>query len=191
MKLNIAFDLDGTLVDVFTMLTNYMEMVTGKRVEEPKDYGLMSDYGCSEEIVQQAINKMHLNWKSCQPLPHAKELWKDLWAATHDPITIVTARSTHYATETYALVNHIFGTHIPYRISFAKGNMGKSPYLYDFRYFVEDNGSTAWSLAKAGITVFLLKTSYNKDMWNIHSDIQPIDSLKDIVDLRRIFTGGV
>jgi len=186
-KLNIAFDLDGVLVDLPTAMIEDLMELTGKNLEYHEKFNLGEVVG--QENIDKVLYRLYHSYDLIPIMDEARYVLNYLWMKTEQPITIVTARSIDYATETHKLVKRVFKD-IPYILIFCGGHSNKHTYLHDFDYFVEDRRRTAIELAKKGKTVFLIDTNYNRDIkgkfpWG--KRIIRIKDLNELMDYKHLF----
>ena len=182
--INIAFDLDDTLVDFFPAFTKVAQDQFNAVRRDSTSYSLMDIYGLS--ILQVHICLDILYKQSClQPCPGAQNLISRLWHWTHDPISIITARPIESAQSTHDLIRHRL-CRTPYTLSLPSGNdrgaLAKIPYILRFKYYVEDNPEIAWLLAtQTNVKVFLIDKPYNKEL--NHRNITRIKDMRGLLEM--------
>ena len=180
-RTNVAFDLDGTLVDTHRIFYDEIDNATGVRIDPKKvtEFHLHNIYpALSREDVVKAVYRSYARWSEVKIKPGAVELMGELWNLTNDPVKIITARPWRYYENTHKLVSRIFGT-IPF-ILIAVGMSGKKEqYINDKDIFVEDRRKTALEMAQSGKMVYLMDAPYNRENCE-HDLIFRIKSLKQL-----------
>lgn len=177
--LNIAFDLDNTLVNFSRIFDIMAESLFDAYCVDPSDYNYEKSHNLTPEqrakCLEEAFKYPHLT----PAYFGAPDLLKTLWINTGDPITVITARPIEVATETHKLVSKKLCPNIPYTLIFTEV---KAHYLSRFKYYVEDHPDSAWMFAaQMNMKVFLIDQPYNQDLE--HTNIQrikdPSELLKD------------
>ena len=177
MKLiDIAFDLDGVLVDFIKPLRYWLHKLYDAKIIDDSKYRLIIDPFLTIFCLKKCFYLTYKNHSMIKAYPGAYQLLRTLWdLSDNDPIRIITARSAISAANyTHKLLKNIL-SEIPYNLSFAL-RQDKLLRLNRCAYFVEDNRQTAIELAKNGKKVFLVKKSYNK-LSDDYPNITPIDDL--------------
>jgi len=172
--MNIAFDLDGVLIDIFHVLRLAVMEETGKDIGDIDNCATYSFANLHNTELDKCLAKTYPYFRDFEPVKGAYRLLK----AVPKPVYIVTARLSKYATDTCLAFEHHFRG-IPYRIAFTNGHENKEVFLNGYDYFVEDRGETALYLAEKGVTVFLLDKKYNKGFK--HNRIKRVKSLGEIL----------
>ena len=179
--LNIAFDLDSTLVDFHALFTYIAASTFGLEHERPEEWDLRSAYGLTTAQRKEALDITYGYWPMMLAYDGVWDFLKLLWLATGDPISIVSARPISAADHTHKLVAEKVCKNVSYTLAFAEDNAGKTPYLRRYKYYVEDNADVAWQLATQTDThVFLIDQPYNQ--WLQHNNITRIEGVKDLLD---------
>ena len=182
--INIAFDLDDTLVEFAAAFEKVAADQFGAHPTETDSYSLMDIYGL--DILQVHLCLDVLYTQSClQPCRGARNLIVHLWHWTHDPISIITARPIESAQCTHDLIRRYL-CRTPYTLSLPsgddKGAMAKIPYILRFKYYVEDNPEVAWLLAtQTNVKVFLIDKPYNKEL--NHGNITRIKDIRELLEM--------
>ncbi len=182
--INIAFDLDDTLVYFADAFAAVAADRFGAHPTETDSYSLMDIYGL--DILQIHLC-MDILYKTCflQPCPGAQNLISRLWHWTHDPLSIITARPIESVQDTHDLIRRYL-CRTPYTLSLPsgddKGAMAKIPYILKFKYYVEDNPEVAWLLAtQTDVHVFLVDKPYNKEL--DHGNITRIKYVSQLLEM--------
>ena len=182
--INIAFDLDDTLVDFASAFKTAALTRFKAKPAKTDSYSLMDIYGL--DILQVHICLDILYKQSyLQPCPGARNLISRLWHWTCDPISIITARPIESAQYTHDLIRRYL-CRTPYTLSLPsshdKGAMAKIPYILRFKYYVEDNPEVAWLLAtQSDVHVFLVDKPYNKEL--NHRNITRIKDMRELLEM--------
>ncbi len=180
--LNIAFDLDSTLIDFHTVFTHIVASTFGLACKRPEAWDLESAYGITDAQRKWALDLTYEKLHTVPIYDGVRDFLKLLWLATGDPISIISARPISSATVTHKLVDACVCRGIPYVLTLTGDNVGKLPHLRGFKYYAEDNSDVAWLLATQTDTkVFLVKQPYNKGL--VHTNIRPIDGIKDLLKM--------
>ena len=160
---NIAFDLDGTLVDFISQLKDALWNRCKAKLIIQETYHLTTDPEISKKNFWKAIWDAYRQPESIMPYVGARNLLEKLFAVSNQPIKIVTARpkTTESHILAMAAVKNCFGN-IPVNLVCTGGSKNKLPHLKNIDYFVEDRRQTAISLANAGKYVFLIDRAYNQ-----------------------------
>lgn len=192
LKNNIAFDIDGTFLDVHEFFKDVIEWHVGKRFEKWISFKTFSEWhGISkgmQSIILEQFYKLCVTSVLVKPIDGAVDFLEKLYIETRDPILFVTSRKRQFAGDTHLVIDRFLN--IPYVIAFAEGKndgfFDKLNYLGNYEYFVEDRRKTALQLSTVNKSVFLIKASYNsldnvcdKEKYNI----KEIDSFRDLLDI--------
>jgi uncharacterized HAD superfamily protein len=177
-KMKIAFDLDGVLVNLMEVFDGLLHQRYGKTVTPTGNFHITVE-GISEVEVADLLYECIRMHDRISPFPYASELLKRVHEVTDDVITIVTARPKVFASETFFLVDRICP--VPYRISMVESHTEKINHLRKFDAFVEDRRKTAFLLADAGKTVFLVNRPYN--VCPDHPNIRKIEDLGELLSI--------
>jgi hypothetical protein len=172
----IAFDLDGVLVNLMDVFERLLHERYGKAVSPTGNFHITVE-GVSDAEVTGLLYECITMHDKLPPFPHAAELLKRVHEVTDDVVTIVTARPKVFASETFLLLDRICP--VPYRISMVESHTEKIVHLRNFDAFVEDRRKTAFLLAEAGMTVYLLNRPYNR--CPDHPRIRKIDHLGELL----------
>jgi phosphoglycolate phosphatase-like HAD superfamily hydrolase len=188
-KLNIAFDLDGTCVDVHSQFAEILARWTGKDTYNVTQFEFHKELGIDNKTLWEAIEKAYSMWETTPLYPGVRELMKCLHYISHDAIYFVTARPKRFANETYGVIERF----CPYPFKVAMCTLGEHKYKYlaDYDYYVEDRRQTAIDLANRGWKVFLPRRTYNS-MPASHANITPLAyGVQSLVNMVEKFTREV
>jgi uncharacterized HAD superfamily protein len=155
---NIAFDLDGVLIDVMPIIERYLWDLYGQD-------GITLDNG---KFKIETVGKLSNNkiWKAI------KLMYKDVDAVMPEfgaivlldmlrdhKTKVVTARPEQYRDDTQAVIDRLFPG-VSIELCMAPGAQ-KINHLEGIQFFVEDRRRNACQLAKLGKSVFLVNRPYN------------------------------
>lgn len=174
----IAFDLDGTLIDLMSVAIPLVEKYAGVPITKFTQFDIAKDNNISKKAVWQGILEA-INHRNIPVYEGVKTLFRNIYDITGEPIKIVTARPANKEQQTFFTVMSFTGD-TPFRIKMVNPEESKMTYLDGYDYFVEDRRRTALELADAGIYVFLIRKPYNQGVQ--HSKIEYIDGVKDLID---------
>jgi uncharacterized HAD superfamily protein len=179
MKLiNIAFDLDGTLVDLMTTVKRLVAEDYDVEVMPQNQWKMITEPQVTSLEVWKCIHKAYKMLDSTHPYPGAQELLQKLFhlSGCADPIKIITARPITSAHHAYMLMDTRF-TGFDYELILTEKDE-KLMYLNRYSCMVEDKAKTAVHLAEHGKSVFLLDRPYNQ--------MPPIKNIVRIKDIREL-----
>ena len=160
--INIAFDLDGTLVNIMEPFIHFAYDRFGVKVQPPKQYDLTVDIGLSRYQVDQIIDMVFEHWWLIPFYRNANIILQYLYKHTERPVTIITARNSDYEGVTRCLLDKF---DVEYDLIFAESSGDKFQKLGDISAYVEDRRKTAICLAGRGKTIFLPDRPWNQDFW--------------------------
>jgi len=186
MKLiNIAFDLDGVLVDIMGVVKDILKAKYDVEMILTDKWEVDTDPYLSHELITKSIYIAYEYISEIKIYPGAQELLQKLFylSGCNDPIRIVTARPISAVDDTYRLLDKRFSG-FPYELIIAPGRT-KFLYLNRYKYMVEDRRRTAKHLAELNKEVFLLDRCYNK--MAPMSAVTRIGSIKDLIPLAHEF----
>lgn len=170
--LNVAFDLDGTLIDLMTAFERILWERYQCKIPHHRNYKIVTEPDLSWDKIEKVFCEAFSCIEEIQLKPGAYEILKELYSRSdHDPIRIITARPYWIAAnDTYDLVDKICQD-IPYEIVIVatKGiTMGTGPdaekhiYLNRYKYYVDDRRKTCIDLSTNHNKIcFMPTTSYN------------------------------
>ena len=162
LKLNIAFDLDGTLVRLMPVVERVIFKKYGAMVKPNERFHLETVPRLTNRQFALAFDEAYWQILDIKPVAFAQAFLRKLCGLTGEPITIVTARPVSAATPTLELIRHWFD--VPVFLAMVGSHKDKLTYLSNFDYFVEDRRATARLLADAGKTVIVPICPYNAGM---------------------------
>ena len=176
-NIDIAFDIDGCVVNLMQQLSRYLSAYAGAKIIDHNQFNFFTSPAISKKELWQYIYNCYEDYKNTPVYPGAKELFHNLYYLVRKPITFVTSRPVNAATQTYKLMDTICIP--PYTISFAKAPYHKRDFLHGFKYYMEDRRKTAFELANTGkIKIFIPQYSYNKI--DVHKNIIRISGIEDL-----------
>lgn len=177
LKQNVAFDLDGTLVDLMPVFEHELVKHTGVEIVKNGRFDIETYPRVPARLIMNAFERAYGSTDAIKPLPGAIDLLETLYGLTHEPPLIVTARPHWAATKTYELLDRFLT--IPYRLILTNGGMKKLPYLCDVDHFVDDQRKTALELSFAGKYVYVPERDYNRINF-------PVDNIEFITELEEL-----
>jgi hypothetical protein len=157
---NIAFDLDGVLIDLVSVLRKKLPELCGCEFVDTNAYRITTNPVISNAKLWKAFDAIFEDYKNFPIFEGAEDLCRILFTATNDPIRIVTSRPIRAATATHKLIQRF--CKVPYVCIITGNHAEKYRYLTDYCYFVEDRRATAIDLAVRGKHVFLVDRGYNR-----------------------------
>lgn len=176
MKLNIAFDLDGCLIDFRDALCQTLSEIKKVTIDQD-EYRIKTTPSVSNQQMAEAFRRTYKLTKRTKFFDGAIEFCETLHAKSQQPILIVTSRPVWCSHHTHRLIKENLQT--PYIIAFADPTFGKNMYLSGIKYFVEDNKNIAQQLVACDKTVFMPNCSYNK--MPTHPNIYRINNFNQLL----------
>lgn len=160
-RLNIAFDMDGVLIDLMHCMKHKMMEMYDATIVHTGSFRIKSEPPCTNKEIWGVFGECYKMWKQTPVYPGVKELFALLWKLTEEPIKIVTARPYWAAEDTYRMANWL--SDVPVSIDIVQGTENKALYLKNYGIFVEDRRKTAYDLVlDHGKKVFLIdRPAYN------------------------------
>lgn len=185
MRVDIAFDLDGVLVDFWTRALAVAEsmgitVVRTNRYEQEMFFereGRMATRDDRSELYRRTFDLLDIN----DIEPGARIFVNRLYSLTEKPLYVVTARPIWAAWNTFRIMRDICGK-TPFVVAFAKTGTEKAKYLNGVNTFVEDRRRTAYELAVLGYKVYLVDKYYNRQVISTPK-IQRIESVNLLNDI--------
>ena len=190
MKLiDIAFDLDGVLVDVNPVLKKVLWEQFGARVlEDDSSWDIKTDPQLPDDLLWEAFHKAYeyINTEDIPIFPGAKELLRKLYdLSDNDPVKIVTARPPKKAANyTYKYVSELL-CDFPYELVLVS-DYSKLPYINRYKYFVEDKLTTAEHMAANNKKVFLIDRPHNQKK-NLSRNIERLSGVHELLPIAEMF----
>lgn len=183
LRQNVAFDLDGTLVDLMSLFKRVIRDVAGVGLAEMRDsFKIVTDPPVDNSVIWEAFRIAYKRVNDIPAIPGAVELLKELYITSQgEPVTIITDRPHWSANDTYRLLDRLLDG-IPYRLIMVQNGEQKLPYLLGIDHFVDDRRKTAKQMVEGGKWVFVPKTHYNL-MDPVPDGIQYIDSVADLIPM--------
>jgi len=178
--IEIAFDLDGTLINIMDPVERLLMEKYGAKIIHPDGFQLHTEPFLEDDLIWDCIIEAYDYHDEIKIYPGAKEIITQLYnASDNDPVKIITARPLkRSANTTYKFISERL-CDLPYELVLVSDN-DKLPYLNRYTYFVEDRRKTAITLADAGKIVFLLRRPWNA-LPAPHKNIIMIDKLEDLL----------
>ena len=187
--LDIAFDLDGVLVDIMPAVGKILKERYNVRMLPIKEWNIITEPMVSDEIQWECIHAAYERFDDLKIYSGARELLWKLFELTdkQDPVKIITARPPKVAANaTYKFLSERL-CDFPYELVIVS-NHDKLPYLNRYKYMVEDRRMTARYLSKNGKHVYLVDRTYNK--MEKTSGISRIKGVYDLIPIAHKFIKG-
>jgi uncharacterized HAD superfamily protein len=159
IKLNIAFDLDGTCVDLKSQFTEFIRQNTGIELGDYTKFDCHEEAGLSKEEFWKGVHQAYDAWQLTPIYPGVFRIMKELNRISNDSIYFVTARPKAFASQTFQLINRFCP--YPFKVSMCDNSDDKGLYLRGYSMFVEDRRRTALQLMSQGKIVYVPERSYN------------------------------
>jgi uncharacterized HAD superfamily protein len=184
MKLRIAFDLDGVLIDMASVVKKLILEIHGIEMKKfPKEQDQF-DWGPATGLPSKELWRIYrLAYKEIKSTPFypgGTELLAKLYEATGEPPFILTARPFDAANETYEIVKRM-AKKTPFNLVLKHPRASKEQYLHGYNFFVEDRRKTALELSAAGICVLLIERNYNY-IKNVPDNIIYIKGVEQLIN---------
>lgn len=187
MRHDIAFDLDGTLVDLLSVVKTIIIERHGVEFLPQEGFRLKTNPEIDSSLIWKAFDTAYRMIDEIKPMPGAQELLTRIYDVSKSPVVIVTARPLWAAHETHKLVKKLFD--IPAFIAITNAHDKKIDYLSDINYFVDDRRATAKMLAEAGKRVFVPRYEYNAGMDHI-PEVAYISNVGELISAIDLFVKG-
>ncbi len=159
-KTQIAFDLDGTLIDIISRVKELLSEIYGVKVYDNKQFKIETSIDLSKNEIWEIIEMVYQEVKTTPIYLGATELLTKLYEKTKEPPLILTARPFRAANDTYAIVERVTKG-IPFALILKHEKCHKADYLYGYQFYVEDRRKTALELSDMGFGIPLIRRSYN------------------------------
>ena len=185
MKISIAFDLDGVLIDLMTPIKAKIFEMYGVEYDENDPecctYNLTHWMDLTSKELWIAFREAYKDINTVPIYPGATELLAKLYERTNEPPMILTARPFDTADLAYKVVKKI-AKKTPFSLILKHPLAHKSQYLKGYSVYVEDRRRTAIELSDLGFAVPLVRTHYNKieDIKN-HPGIFYINGVHELI----------
>jgi hypothetical protein len=189
MKLiDIAFDLDGTLIKLMPVFERIIWEKYKAKVPETRSFKIFTEPDLPYKTIIECFSEAFKCIDEIELHAGVRELFYMLWnlAEQNDPIKIVTARPMSSVHDTYNLVNRICRD-VDYEVVIVERSEEKWKHLLRYNHFVDDRRKTALDLASHGKTVWMPVRNYNQPLPRNNFPIIEIESLKDLMPLAKNF----
>lgn len=182
LKNDIAFDLDGTLVDLMGVFEKVLMEKHRAQVNPVRGWQITTNPPLSDNDIWYCFGQAYTMIDDFPIYPGAAELLTSLYEKTGDPPMIVTQRPAWSATYTHELARRFLS--VPYTVAFVERAEDKMAYLGGCQYYVDDRRKVALSIAESGRHAFLLDRPYNQIDFNqypkLFSNITIIQDIRDL-----------
>ncbi len=159
-KIQIAFDLDGTLINIISRIEELILEIYGVTVCNNKQFKIETSTKLSKNEIWEIIEMVYQEVEVTPIYPGATELLTKLYEKTKEPPLILTARPFRAANDTYRVVQRVTKG-IPFALILKHNKSHKADYLHGYRFYVEDRRKTAFELSAMGFGIPLIRRSYN------------------------------
>ncbi len=160
MRNNIAFDLDGTLINFLSVFDDVLFHRYGAKRILMDRFAAVTDNNLSNEKISNAIDEAMSYISLLKPMPGAVAFVQQLYDMTGEPIKIITARRVKHAEITNDVIRRYFK--VPYFLAMVNDYKDKLHYLKNIDNYVEDRRACAKFLAENGKNVYVPLRKYNK-----------------------------
>jgi hypothetical protein len=178
-RCNIAFDLDGVLVDIVTPIKEKCISILGSEMLDTNSYQIQTNPPTSMTQIWKVFDAVFEDYKKIPILPGIENFIDLLFSMTNDPIRIVTSRPVRVATATHKLIQRF--CKVPYVCIITGNSKEKYRYLNNYSFFVEDRRATAIDLAIRGKHIFLIDQIYNRPCYGPR--ISRIASVEELIPM--------
>lgn len=188
MKLiNIAFDLDGTLIDIIPTFKKVLWEKYKAKVPKYEGFKIKTNPHLEYDKIKECFLEAFKRIDDIKIFPEAQEFLHKLYklADGNDPIRIVTARPLTSANDTYKICEKICKG-IDFEVVIVEDSDNKIKYLNRYDYYVDDRRKTALHLTSFGKKVYMLKKEYNQPLPENHNVYQ-ITSMKQLLPVAKFF----
>ncbi|MBI9082733.1 MAG: hypothetical protein JEZ11_03990 [Desulfobacterales bacterium] len=181
-EINIAFDLDDTLVNMMSVFDDYLEAQHGRRMPESYDqFDISGPAQLTKKEIWFLFYQVFDDINRFPIYPGAREVLTKLYEITGEPPCILTARPHRKASETYALVKRLMKK-TPFTLILQHPDMSKAGHLMAMGYghYVDDRRKNVLDIARAGIHAFMPERCYNQipaDVIKASGNIGVIDGM--------------
>lgn len=180
--IDIAFDLDGTLIWLMPVVERLLWEKHKVRVPKSRKFRVTTEPEIPFEDLWDCFYEAFTCIDEIKVVPGATELLRKLHLLSdNDPVKIVTARPLKAANDTYKLVKKVCPD-FPYELIIVEDTENKKLHLNRYHYFVDDRRKTALDLAEHGIKVYLPICNYNQP-FPPHYNVTPIDSIQELIPI--------
>jgi len=178
--MNIAFDIDGCVIDVMPRMKFELFIRSIKHLN-PGEYWMKTSPELTDENWVELWETVFADYKNTKPYPGAIDFLTQLHGKTQKPIHFITSRNAKHATATHKMMRHYLKC--PFTISFANRPFCKLDYIGKAQWMVEDNPEEVQELLRRGIGVIMPRRE-----WNESSEYSFCYELNDLHEEMDIFT---
>lgn len=163
--LDIAFDLDGTLIHLMPLFEKILWEEYKAKVPHIRKYRIVTKPEITYPEIKECFNKTFKRYNEVEIFPGVRELFSKLYELSdNDPIKIITARPYSSAEWTYRLVERICKDICKWEVVIVKNSENKIKYLKRYKNYVDDRRKTCVQLSSHGKTVWMPIKTYNQPM---------------------------
>ena len=182
MKLiDIAFDLDGTLIHIMPVFEDIIWKMYKAKIPNNRNFRIKTKPELDYKTIMWCFGEAFKRINDLKIAKGVRELFKQLYELSDDdPIKIVTARPYSSAEWTHKLVERICEGICEWEVVLVKNGDNKIKHLNRYAHFVDDRRKTALHLESCGKTVWVPMKNYNRPMPD-RRGIMLINSIEDLV----------
>lgn len=186
--LDIAFDLDGTLIHLMPVFEEILWDLYKAVVPRKRSFKIYTEPDLPYDTIKECFDLAFEQYEKIEIHSGVKQLFEKLYDLTEkkDPIRIITARPISSAVHTYKLVNRICDN-VDSEVIIVEDSDNKIKHLNRYSYFVDDRRKTSLHLASFGKTVFMPVKHYNTPLPKKHEGIIMIDSITSLYPIADTF----
>jgi hypothetical protein len=183
--INIAFDIDGCIVDLNEHLHRVICDYFQKDFKPIDIWDIEEHYGISEDEAWKFLIDVYCDPMETHIIEGASEFLHALFKENHKRgyIQFITSRPKLSSTMTYKMLDRIIND-IPYQVAF--GNH-KLDYISNYKYIVEDAPHNIEKFVNNGISVFMPVYKYNQHLFSPY--INRIGNMSDLLNNINLFIG--
>lgn len=175
---NVKFDLDGVLIN-FAHVAKEVLKAEGYTVNPTTEFKWTTTPELSNTQIWKRFKHAYTLWRITPIFDGAKELLRAVYDLTGKPVSIITARPTDYATETFKVIERV--TDVPFTVAITEGSQ-KFAHLEPHDIIVEDRRRTVLQLAEIGIRSLLIDRKYNQ-IENPPPQVERVGGLLEIEEM--------
>jgi len=175
---NIAFDLDGTLVDLVGQIKITVKEMFNVKLIVGNTFRLNTEPPISSDEMWEAIWTAYTRHDQLVVYPDVSDMLQKLYDITGEAPLIITARPDNKTSFHLAWLAVFNFCPVPFKL-ICTGGRDKIEFLDNVDFYVEDRRRNAIDLAKAGKYIYLIDKPYNQ----IVEPIKNIERISCIGDL--------
>lgn len=163
--IDIAFDLDGTLINLMPIFERIIWKNYKVKVVNNRKFNIVTEPKIEYDTIKWCFAEAFKRYEEIEIVPGVRELFSNLYELSDsDPIKIVTARPYNSAEWTYRLAERICKNICEWEVVIVKNSDNKIKHLKRYKHFVDDRRKTVLHLSSHGKTVWMPIKNYNQPM---------------------------